>query len=100
MLLRENSKTKNMGPIDVDSDDKATVTLGHLGTFLKESVDIFQTMCTLASVTTPVRSEQRWFLQDDRSLPGHLTEVTNVLLNSIQSDRRGYQQRHRDHGCY
>lgn len=56
MLLKEDSKTKNMGPIDVYSDvdgcdDKATVTLGHIGTFSKESVDIFQTMCIPASVT-------------------------------------------------
>lgn len=59
-LLREDSKTKNMGPIDVDSDDddcddKATLTLGHIGTFSKESVHLFRTMCTLASVTARVR---------------------------------------------
>ena len=52
-----------MGPIDVDSDDddlddKATVTLGHIGTFSKESLDLFRTMCTLASVTARVRKEQ------------------------------------------
>ena len=86
-LLREDSKTKNMGPIDVDSDDddcddKATVTLGHIGTFSKESVDLFRTMCTLASVTARVREEQRWLSKDDKSLPGHLSEVRDVLLNS------------------
>ena len=87
MLLKEDSKTKNMGPIDVDSDvddcdDKATVTLGHIGTFSKESVDIFQTMCIPASVTARVHEEQRCFSKHDRSLPGHLSEVRDVLLNS------------------
>lgn len=59
-LLREDFKTKNMGPIDVDSDDddcddKAALTLSHIGTFSKESVDLFRTLCTLASVTAQVR---------------------------------------------
>lgn len=53
-LFREDSKRKNVGPIDVDSDDdcddKAIVTLGRLGTFSKESVGVFQTMCTVASM--------------------------------------------------
>ena len=51
-LFREDFKRKNVGPIDVDSDDdcddKAIVTLGRLGTFSKESVGVFQTMCTVA----------------------------------------------------
>ena len=85
-LFREDSKRKNVGPIDVDSDDdcddKAIVTLGRLGTFSKESVGVFQTMCTVASMAARVREEQRWFSNGNRSLPGHLDEVRDVLLNS------------------
>ena len=87
-LFREDSKTKNMGPIDGDSDDdcddKAAVKLGRLGTFSMESVGVFQTMCTVASMAARVREEQRWFSNDNcRSVPpGHLDEVRDVLLNS------------------
>lgn len=46
MLLKEDFKIKNMGFIDVYSDvdgcdDKVIVTLGYIGIFLKELVDIF-----------------------------------------------------------
>ena len=72
-LLREDSKTKNMGPIDVDSDDddchdKGTLMLAHIGTFSKESVDLFPTICTLASVTARVHDGSQKMTEVDKAI--------------------------------
>ena len=49
-LLKELSGTRTVGTINVDKpdygdkDDNATVTMGRLGTFTKESVGLYQTV--------------------------------------------------------
>ena len=68
-------------PDDGDEDDKATVTMGRLGTFTKESVGLYQTMCSLASEAVSFREEKRWLANNSSSV-SDLTEVRDVLCNS------------------
>ena len=86
-LLKELSGTRTVGtitvdrPDDGDEDDKATVTMGRLGTFTKESVGLYQTMCSLASEAVSFREEERWLANNSSSV-SDLTKVRDVLWNS------------------
>ena len=51
-LLREGANSTN--------DDKGSVVKGSLRTFSKESVRVFETMCTLAVEAENVRKEKAW----------------------------------------
>lgn len=63
LLSSNKSNTSNGEAMCIDvlrpnDDDEATVTMGGLGTFTKESVYLFQTMCSLTSEAIRVREEQ------------------------------------------
>jgi len=85
-LLKELSGTRTVGTINVDrpddgdEDDKATVAMGRLGTFTKESVGLYQTMNSLASEAVSFR-EERW-LANNSSPVSDLNKVRDVLCNS------------------
>ena len=86
LLNSDVSNTNNGGAtcIDVDrpiDNDEATVTMGALGTFTKESVNVFQTMCSLASEATRVKEEQCWLAKSRETIPD-LTKVEAILYNS------------------
>ena len=78
-LLKELSDTRTVGtiivgkPDDGDEDDNTAVTMGRLGTFTKEAVGLYQTMCSLASEAVSFREEERW------------------LANNMQLSLRPYQ---------
>lgn len=63
---------------DDDEDDQATVTLGSLGTFTRDSLHVFQTMCSLASEAARVREEQERPSNNSKDL----NNVRDVLFNS------------------
>ena len=68
-------------PEDGDEDEKATVTMGTLGTFTQESIGLYQTMCSLAAEAVRFREENLWLANGSNSLPD-LTKVRAVLCNS------------------
>lgn len=88
-LLKELSSSicRTGGTIDVvepedgDEDEKATVTMGTLGTFTQESIGLYQTMCSLAAETVRFREEKLWLANSSNSLTD-LTKVRAVLCNS------------------
>lgn len=86
-LFKELSGTRIVGTINVDrpddgdEDEKATVTMGRLGTFTKESVGLYQTMCRLASEAVSFREEERWLANNSSSV-SDLNKVRDVLCNS------------------
>ena len=84
-LLREASTTKSGEGDDVDIEDKVAVTIGSLGTFTQESVQVFQTMCNLAKEAVKIREEEEWLAKGNDVLLD-LTSVRDLLLNSRPND--------------
>jgi len=84
-LLREASTTKSGEGDDVDIEDKVAVTIGSLGTFTQESVQVFQTMCNLAKEAVKIREEEKWLAKGNDVLLD-LTSVRDLLLNSRPND--------------
>ena len=72
-LLREGANST--------SDDKGSVVIGSLGTFSKESVRVFETMCTLAVEAENVRKEKAWLSITKNNDPD-VTMIKAVLWNS------------------
>ena len=55
--------------------------MGGLGTFTKESVHVFQTMCSLALEAARVREGQCWLAKSRETIPD-LTKAEAILYNS------------------
>ena len=68
-------------PDDRDKDDNTIVTMDRLGTFTKESVGLYQTVCSLASEAVSFREEESWPANNSSSV-SDLTKVRDVLCNS------------------
>lgn len=76
-----NSSTK--GDASDEETDQVAVKIGGLGTYTRESLQVFQSMCRLSSVVARVHEEKRWLSQ--MPFPD-VTKVSEMLLNSRPTD--------------